>query len=173
MEHNEKFVSAYIDSALGLLHQNINNIVELKARIKILEDVVHEKNDIITKLDGTIGALNDEKKNIAKTIDDLYLEKEKSKVELSEKNSNLIEVIRTLKEKLKTVEDKYEIFQQKSTHMSTYETQIKEMKKEIIAKNEEIEKLKNSSKNPDINNTDIKINSVKKVQKKAEIIDDF
>jgi chromosome segregation ATPase len=168
MEHNEKFVSTYIDSALGLLHQNINTIVELKARVKILEDVVHEKNDIITKLDGTIGALNDEKKNIAKTIDDLYLEKEKFKIEFSEKNNNLIEEIRTLKEKIKTVEEKYEIIQQKSTHMSTYESQIKEMKKEIIAKNEEIENLKEKNKPP----SKIKALPEKKIPE-SNIIDDF
>jgi chromosome segregation ATPase len=167
MEHNEKFVSTYINSALGLLHQNINAIVELKARVKILEDIVNEKNDIITKLDGTIGALNDEKKNIAKTVDDLYLEKEKFKIEFSEKNSNLIEEITTLKEKLKTVEEKYEIIQQKSTHMSTYESQIKEMKKEILSKNVEIESLKEKN-----NPRKTKVFPEKKIPE-SNIIDDF
>jgi chromosome segregation ATPase len=167
MEHNEKFVSAYIDSALGLLHQNINTIVELKARVKILEDIVNEKNDVITKLDGTIGALNEEKKNITKTIDDLYLEKEKFKIEFSKKNNNLIEEIRTLKEKLKTVEEKYEIIQQKSTHMSTYESQIKEMKKEILSKNDEILKLKNQNKP-----NKIKVLPEKKIVE-SNIMDDF
>jgi chromosome segregation ATPase len=171
MESNDKFFNAYVDLAIGTLHQNINTIIEIKTQVKLLEDLVREKDQVISALDGTIGALNEEKKNGLSDIDRLYTEKEQIRIDLENKLELIKKENESLKEKLKLVEDKYETIQQKSTHMSTYESQIKDMKKEILAKNEEIEKLKNPVKKLDIN-ISTKIDT-KKIQKKIEAIDDF
>jgi chromosome segregation ATPase len=171
MESNDKFFNAYVDLAIGTLHQNINTILEIKTQVKLLEDLVREKDQVISALDGTIGALNEEKKSGLSDIDRLYTEKEQIRVDLEKKIDIVNKENESLKEKLKLVEDKYEMIQQKSTHMSTYESQIKDMKKEILAKNEEIEKLKNPVNKLDIN-ISTKIDT-KKIQKKAEAIDDF
>jgi chromosome segregation ATPase len=170
MESNDKFFNAYVDIAVGTLHQNINTILEIKTQVKLLEDLVREKDQVISALDSAIGALNEEKKSGLSDIDRLYAEKEQIREELENRLELIKKENNSLKEKLKLVEDKYETIQQKSTHMSTYESQIKDMKREILAKNEEIERLKNPVKTS--NNTTTKIDT-KKIQKKVEVIDDF
>ena len=175
METNDKFFNAYVDLAVGMLHQNVNAILELKTQIKLLEDNVRLKDSVITELDGAIGILNEEKKNRSSDLDKVYLEKEEIRSELSQQ-------IEILNSKLASMEEKYEQTQQKYVHMATYETQIKEMKRELQAKNEEINQLKKQSEKPlpikesvkeDINIKNIVAN--KKIQqKKTELItDDF
>lgn len=173
MEPNDRFFNAYVDLAVGELHKNINTILELKTQIKLLEDANREKDAVISKLDSVIGVLNDEKKSGQSDVDRLYQEKEQLRVEFS----NEMEIIRkendALKEKMKSVEEKYEIIQQKSTHMSTYEQQIKDMKKEILAKTEEIDRLKNPVKKmTEINSKSIS-NNKKPLPKVETIVDDF
>lgn len=175
METNDKFFNAYVDLAVGMLHQNVNTILELKTQIKLLEDNVRLKDSVISELDGAIGVLNEEKKNRSSDLDKVYLEKEEIRSELSQQ-------IEILNSKLASMEEKYEQMQQKYVHMATYETQIKEMKRELQAKNEEIDQLKKQSEKPlpikesvkeDINIKNIVAN--KKIQqKKTELItDDF
>lgn len=174
METNDKFFNAYVDLAVGELHKNVNDMLELKTKIKILEDIVREKDQIITTMDATIGVLNEEKKSEQSDVDRLYAEKEQIKNELTEKIETIQKENDKLKEKVKLVEDKYESIQQKSTHMSTFENQIKEMKKELLAKNEEIEQLKKSSlkKIAEINTKNIPVNK-KPLLKVETVVDDF
>ena len=171
METNDKFFNAYVDLAVGMLHQNVNAILELKTQIKLLEDNVRLKDSVITELDGAIGVLNEEKKNRFSDLDKVYLEKEEIRSELSQQ-------IETLNSKLSSMEEKYEQMQQKHVHMITYETQIKEMKRELQAKNEEINQLKKQSEKllpiKESVIEDINIKNKKIQQKKTELTtDDF
>ena len=50
MSDNNKYVNLYIENTLGLVHQYLNDILQLKTQNKILTDLVSEKDQVIEAL---------------------------------------------------------------------------------------------------------------------------
>jgi hypothetical protein len=50
MSESNAYVNAYIDSAIGLIHEKINVVLQLKTQLKMANDIVAEKDSIIGSL---------------------------------------------------------------------------------------------------------------------------
>jgi chromosome segregation ATPase len=161
MQQNDRFFNAYVDLAVGTIHQNVNTILELKTQVKMLEDQVRE-------LDSAVGVMNQRIENFDKEKDSLIKQFEEDTKNLT---SQYDRKLSDLQSKLKSLEREKESTLKKSGHMSTFENQIKDMKREILEKNAEIESLKSNTSNTGV--TSVINTKTKKSSSKPENVDDF
>ena len=112
MSDTNAYVNAYIDNAIGMVHENINIILQLKTQIKIANDIISEKDKII----GTL----------------------MSQVESCKNSSD--EMIH-LREVARVAEEAHKNTLSKVSHMETALTQIVQMKSEIKERDAKIAKL--------------------------------
>lgn len=122
MNDANKFVNAYIDFAVSQLHENINTILQLKAQLKVANELVSEKDAAIGKL-----------------MQDL------------ETNKASNEEMVKLRDQARKWEDSYNSVSSKVTHLDTALSQIAQMKKEVVDRDQTIAQLQeeiNLLKNP-------------------------
>lgn len=111
MDQN-KYVNAYIESTVGMLHENISQLLQLKAQLKVTNDVIAEKDAIINDLTNRL--------NSNQTIEQEYHRTIKRNQELENEMTGI---------------------KNKISHVDTFSRQIVEMKGIIIAKDKMIEEL--------------------------------
>lgn len=148
---DQKFMNAYVDNAVGTIHEYINIILQLKTKLKVASDMVLEKDESIAHLRSEL----DRQKH--------------SGEELSEANRNA-----------KSWEEQYNAMKNKVSHMDTLTNQYNDLKRkfidreeEIVSLNEQIKKLKEKPKAPPKKVINTK-NIVKEVAVESEEkIDDF
>jgi len=153
MSDQNKYVNGYIDNAVGMIHENINLILQLKTQLRLANELISEK-------DLAIGAINSE------------LQTHKSD---NEQIANLNETIKTLQNKNVSLQDENNGLNSKVSHMDTLLKQITQMKINLLAKNTEIEELNeklNPKKKIKIINTK-KAEIVEKTPAKPKMVDDF
>lgn len=149
--NDQKFMNAYVENAVGTVHEYINVILQLKTKLQVASDIVVEK-------DGVIAQLQSDLENSRKSGD-----------EISEANRNA-----------KSWEEQFYAMRNKVSHMDTLTNQYNDLKRmftekeqELLKLKEQIEKLKEKPKSAPkkvINTKDI----VKKVAVETEEkIDDF
>jgi len=155
---SDKFINTYVDFAIGTIHEQLNNILQLKTQLKIANDLILEK-------DGVINALTQENNS---TVGDLNTEIKTLKDEVS--------TIDSLRRTISNLTTENEALKSKSSHIDTCLNQVSEMKKEIISrdeiikqKNEEIAKLKNKSEKVSLKSKETSINK----KKETNSLDDF
>lgn len=117
MTDNNKYINAYVDIAIGTIHEYLAANIQLKAQNKISNDLVSEKDKIISSLQSEIASIN---KN----------------------NSDM----QTLQTDAKTWEDSYNAMKNKISHMDALTKQVIEMKKEITLRDEKIKELEDRYK---------------------------
>jgi chromosome segregation ATPase len=125
MTDQNAYINAYVDNSVGMLHEYVTMILQLRTQNKIANDMVAER-------DVTISSLYEEIKNI----------KEESKSFKNELGSHS-ELINRSRSDAQKWEHEYNELKSKVSHMDNLTSQMNSMKKEIIAKNKEIELLKN------------------------------
>lgn len=121
MSDTNAFVNAYIDNSIGMIHENISNILQLKSQLKIANDTIAQKDALIGNLYGEIEQL----KNI---------------------NSEMASLRQELEE---CIEAKHAL-KNKTSHMDALTNQFSQLKSAILEKDtrieqlsEEIERMKN------------------------------
>jgi DNA repair exonuclease SbcCD ATPase subunit len=121
MSDTNAFVNAYIDNSIGMIHENISNILQLKSQLKIANDTIAQKDALIGNLYGEIEQL----KNI---------------------NSEMASLRQELEE---CIEAKHAL-KNKTSHMDALSNQFSQLKSAILEKDtrieqlsEEIERMKN------------------------------
>lgn len=102
MDQN-KYVNAYIESTVGMLHENISQLLQLKAQLKMTNDVVSEKDNIISELTNKL--------NTNQTFEQEYHRIVQRNQELENENMGL---------------------KSKVSHLDTFVNQINMMKNTII-----------------------------------------
>lgn len=113
---DQKFMNAYVDNAVGTIHEYINVILQLKTKLKVASDMVLEKDE-------AVNALRTE------------LERQKhSGEEISEANRNA-----------KSWEEQYNAMKSKVAHMDTLTNQYNDLKKRYVEAEQNIVSLKNQS----------------------------
>lgn len=127
MSDANKYVNTYIDIAVGYIHRYVTDEIKLKTDIKVANDLIAEKNEIIGSLQEKLN------KNI---IDGKEIEKLKANVD--------------------SWENQYNAMKNKASHIDTMANQLTAMKKllqekdgEIIKLKQEIETLQNYNKEID------------------------
>jgi len=106
------FMNAYVDHAIGMIHENINVILQLRTQLKLANDLIVEK-------DGVIGSLT-------------------SQLESNKVNGDEISVLR---DQARHWEDQHNAMRNKVSHLDTAMNQIADMKREIQVRDEKIAKL--------------------------------
>lgn len=128
MSDTNKFVNAYIDVAVNQVHEYLNSVLQLKAQLKISNDLVTEKDEIISQLNQQL---------------------ESNKIE----NDEMVR----LRNEARRWETAHNAMAGKASHVDTALAQIAEMKKELLLREEKIAKLEvqlkggNSSNKKQIN----------------------
>ena len=130
MSDQNKYINGYIDNAVGMIHENVNLILQLKTQLRMANELVAEK-------DATIAGL---------------IEKTQS----FEDNNTLIAKLTNELEHLKLAN---ESLTSKQSHVNTALDQISQMKAQIIERDKKIadfEKSINKRKNKvDLNKVSI------------------
>lgn len=118
MTDQSAYVNAYIENIMGMVHDQLNQIIQLKTQIKVTEPLLAQK-------DATIADLS-------------------SKVTTSQHTDA---EVTALKQKLRVTEDSFHALTNKVSHMETLQNQFNNVKKRLIEKEKEIEDLKAALEN--------------------------
>lgn len=116
---SDKYYNAYVDSAVGLIHEYVGMTLQLKAQIRVANELLSEKDKLLVEKDNAISSLQNEM-NAAKTI------------------SSDLDKLRT---DAKYWEDSYHGIMNKVSHMETLTAQFNDMKRQFLSKCEELESL--------------------------------
>lgn len=172
MADANKFINTYIDVAIGNINELTSASLQLKTQLKISNDLISEKDQVINNLlkekesfEEQLKVEKEKNSNIVqekleqdKNFITKQLEEEQTKIkneislrdqkikELSDKiveNESKIKEIDTIQKNSKIWEDSYNAMKNKVSHMDTLNRQIITMKSEITLKNETISSLQN------------------------------
>lgn len=150
MSDTNAYINAYIDNAMGTIHDQIKTILQLKSQVTIVNGLVSEKDGVISTLQQQIDNNN-------------------------ENNNNLNEA----NEKIRNLEQECQSLRNKTSHYDALVNQFNELKGELTRKIAECDQLKtrvDELSNPpakDINTKD-KVKPVReKKPPKVEENDDF
>jgi SMC interacting uncharacterized protein involved in chromosome segregation len=113
MSDANKFVNTYIDIAVNTIHRYVTDELKLKTEVKLANDLIQEKNGIISGLQEKLNKNNISESEIAK-----------------------------FKANSDAWENQYNAMKNKVSHMDTITNQLVEMKKIIQEKDNEISRLK-------------------------------
>lgn len=113
MSDQTKYINTYLDIALSTVHENLNNVLQLKTQLKILNDLVSEKDQVIE----TLQSENSENKTSS-------------------------EKLKSATDRARQWEDSFNAMKSKVAHMDTLTAQYNEFKSNLIAKSDECNTLK-------------------------------
>ena len=132
MSDNNKYVNLYIENALGLVHQYLNDILQLKTQNRILNDLVSEKDQVISSLQNK----NDEMSHVqdsARSMEEQYNSMKNKAAHVDALLSQVNEMKRSIQEKdnkiaeLEALNNKINKRRSKSKDVATSETIIAPM----------------------------------------------
>lgn len=112
------YINTYIDFAVDTAHGYLNDILQLKTKLKLANDIISQKDGVITAL----------------------------QAELEKDKSNLSEMSKT-KDNARQWEERYHSMANRTAHMDTLTNQYNQLKKDFIEKTEECDKLKKQIEN--------------------------
>lgn len=117
---SEKYFNAYVDSAVGIIHENLSLILQLKAQLKVANDLLAEKDGFITsqisERDKAIDSLSNELTNLrTQSVD-----------------------VEEVKKNAKFWEDSYHAMNNKVAHMETLTKQYNELKTQFFTVSDEL-----------------------------------
>jgi predicted RNase H-like nuclease len=121
MSDQNKFINTYIDNAVGIIHEQVTNILHLKTQLKLSQDSLAEKDGVIEALNSKIVEL--EENTNKKSVEDTEYQRALSNAA--------------------SWEQSYNAMVNKVSHMDTLLKQVGDMKKQIKDRDEEISSLKN------------------------------
>jgi hypothetical protein len=107
-----KYINTYIDVIIGQLHETLSSNLQLKTQVKIANDIIQEKDQVIINLQNHLSSVQ-----------------------------NNDEDVRNAKEHAKHWEDSYHAMNAKVAHMDTLLKQITDMKNQILLRDKQIEEL--------------------------------
>jgi len=73
MSDANKYINAYVDHAVGMLHENVNLILQLKTQLKLATDLNSEKDSLIGRLGQELETAKQDNDIIRKLNDDIKL----------------------------------------------------------------------------------------------------
>jgi chromosome segregation ATPase len=124
MSDSNAYINAYVDNSVGMLHEYVTMVLQLKTQLKVTGDMVAVKDVTITSFQEELDRVRAE------------LDSYKSKL-----GNNNEQVNQSRADAIKW-EQEYNDLKNKVSHMDTLTSQMNEMKKLIIVKDKEIERLK-------------------------------
>ena len=139
MSDNNKYVNLYIENALGFVHQYLNEILQLKTQNRILNDLVSEKDQVISSLQNK----NDEMSHAqasARSMEEQYnsMKGRTSNYDvLTDQYNELKKVLVSKNEEIQRISSELETTKknvsEKQEQITTLEKEVKELNKKIPA----------------------------------------
>ena len=164
MSDQNKFINTYIDNAVGLIHEQVTNILHLKTQLKLSQDALAGKDAEIEALNSKIVELEDIIKQKDEQVSKTSVDEQEYQRAISNADS---------------WKSSYDAMVNKVSHMDTLLKQISEMKRQLKDKDIEIDRLKNkpTKKKPsakkEINKTEDKPVLIDLINKNDSNKDDF
>ena len=124
------FINTYVNLTVETVHSYLNDILQLKTQVKILNDQVSEKDQVITGLQSEKDSLLDERNRLndeKNRVDEIHHADE------SEMNK--------LRENAAVWEHQYNTMVNKVSHMDTLTNQYTDLKRSYVEKTQELEKV--------------------------------
>lgn len=142
MSDQTTFINTYVDTVVETLHNNVNEIMQLKTSLKIANNLVLEKDQVITNMlqekDQTVSDLSQQKDHVIdslnKEIDSLREQKINSENSINHLNDSL--------NNAKRWEEQYHAMVNKVSNMDALSNQFNDLKTEFKSKNVECDNLK-------------------------------
>lgn len=135
MTDQNAYINAYVDNSVGMLHEYVTMVLQLRTQNKIANDMVAERDATISSLREQISGVSSEQQE---ELDRVKRELESYRSQV--RNNN--ELINQSRADAIRWEQEYNEMKNKVSHMDTLTSQMNEMKKLIIDKDKEIESLK-------------------------------
>lgn len=112
MNEQQKYVNAYVDNAMGMIHEQTSTILQLKSQLRIATEVVTEKDSMISFLQQQLEECKEAASGLTKSVEE----------------SN-------------TLRTSYEGLKNKVSHMDALTSQLNDIKHSLLSKNSEVENL--------------------------------
>jgi len=144
MADQSVYVNAYLENTVAMLHDQLNQIIQLKTQVKLSENLLSQKDSTIAELSNKLSVSVATEKEFA-----------------------------VLKEKARIAEDSHHALLNKVSHMEALQNQFNELKRLYIDKEKELTETKQlleEYKNPKVE--DVPAVSKKKIntKKKEEVL---
>lgn len=109
----QKYINTYVDKSVGMLHEYVTVILQLRTQLHLANDLIQEKDQVISTFEN-------ERRNFQTNTEEL--------------NKSV--------QNAKSWEEQYNAMKNKASHIDTLTGQINEMKNALLAKNNEVDDLK-------------------------------
>lgn len=116
MSDQSRYVNTYIENSMGMIHEYVSLVLQLKTQVKIANDVIVERDAVISSLQSEMESIKLQSLSSSEEIDRFRTDASRW-------------------------EREYNVAKSKIEHIDTFANQINEMKQMLIEKNREIEKL--------------------------------
>ncbi len=139
MSDANKYINYYVENALGMVHENINIVLQTKTQLKVLQDQVLEKDGVIASLQNELAGhkTNEQELNQAKahatTWESSYNEMKNKVSHMDTLTGQIAEAKRMLVEKNSENNSLREEVELLKTQLAEKDGQVKELKKLVPA----------------------------------------
>jgi hypothetical protein len=138
---DNKYINAYVDIAIGTIHEYLAANIQLKAQNKLANDLISEKDKIIASLQSDISSID---KNNNKNLEDSYNAMKTKVSHMETLTKQLIDMKREIgirDDKIKNLEDKLAKLNKKSKNKYLQTEIMPETKEDatVLADQKEIE----------------------------------
>jgi len=135
MTDQNAYINAYVDNSVGMLHEYVTMVLQLKTQLKVTGDMVAGKDAAISSLEeqlaGVKSSLDEQLAGVKSELDSYKSQIGTNNEKINQSRADAIKW-----------EQEYNDMKNKVSHMDTLISQMNEMKKLIIDKDNEIENLK-------------------------------
>ena len=70
LEEIKKYINGYIDNAMGMIHDNVSTILQLKTQLRIATEIVPEKDALIASLQEQLDECNNASAGLTKSVEE-------------------------------------------------------------------------------------------------------
>lgn len=127
MSDQSKYVNTFIENSVGMIHEYVSLVLQLKTQAKLAEDMLADRNAIVSSLE--------------QQVNEFRTELENSRSELSRTITHSNEQVNQSRADSSKWENEYNAMKARVEHLDTFANQVNEMKQMLIDKNKEIEDL--------------------------------
>lgn len=137
MSDQSSFINTYLDSSIGMIHENINQILQLRTQAKLANDLVKQKDEIIANLQQEFEQTKTESNELQKKSSD-YSRMQNEYNALRNKASHLDSITkqlsdtnRQLSESLEKISELNEVNSSQSEQITILTSTVKELEKKL------------------------------------------
>ncbi|NDB60689.1 hypothetical protein EB001_19925, partial [bacterium] len=127
MTDQNAYINAYVDNSVGMLHEYVTMVLQLRTQNKIANDMVAERDATISSLREQVSDVSSEQQE---ELDRVKRELESYRSQIGNNNE---QINQSRADAIKW-EQEYNEMKNKVSHMDTLTSQMNEMKKLIIDK---------------------------------------